>query len=251
VQGELPQRAAQAAVGLPALIEKLAHENAGMELASQVDQVIQMSGLIEHFKRRRANAARAHRKPARARERGEGVFARGESDLQRSSPSRECVLESGEGQADAYADSVQMMSCTRQGLEFPVVFPGRHGDGLVSATSDSIAALASLEEERRLCYVGDARHAPAVRNVRGAAPDSTASISTVSVPLHQRDAGGAGRGRSARGAGVAPRVRQAFQFDRGNRRRTPCAWAAGCAMRSRRRGGLNFEGSGPQARIPG
>ncbi len=33
------------------LIDKLAHEVQGLELHEQVDHVIQMSGLIEHFKK--------------------------------------------------------------------------------------------------------------------------------------------------------------------------------------------------------
>ena len=67
------------------------------------------------------------------------------------------VLESGEGQADPYADCVQMMTLhTAKGLEFPVVFLAGMEDGLFPHQR-SIADLASLEEERRLCYVGATR----------------------------------------------------------------------------------------------
>jgi DNA helicase-2/ATP-dependent DNA helicase PcrA len=67
------------------------------------------------------------------------------------------VLESGEGQADPYADCVQMMTLhTAKGLEFPVVFLTGMEDG-VFPHQRSIADLASLEEERRLCYVGATR----------------------------------------------------------------------------------------------
>ncbi len=51
IQGELPQRAALALQAFLALIDKLAREVQGLELHEQVDHVIQMSGLIEHFKK--------------------------------------------------------------------------------------------------------------------------------------------------------------------------------------------------------
>src|SRR6202035_4397428 len=51
IQGGLPQRAAMALQSFMALIDKLAQEVRGLELQTQVDHVIQMSGLIEHFKK--------------------------------------------------------------------------------------------------------------------------------------------------------------------------------------------------------
>jgi DNA helicase-2/ATP-dependent DNA helicase PcrA len=50
-QGALPQRAAQALQSFMELIDKLAREVNGLELHEQVDHVIQMSGLIEHYKK--------------------------------------------------------------------------------------------------------------------------------------------------------------------------------------------------------
>ena len=161
MQGALPQRAALALQAFMALIDKLAHEVQGLELHEQVDHVIQMSGLIEHFKKEKG-------------ERGEGRIenllelvsaARGfspESEAEAELSPLEsflahAVLESGEGQADPYDDCVQMMTLhSAKGLEFPVVFLAGMEDGLFPHQR-SVADLAGLEEERRLCYVGATR----------------------------------------------------------------------------------------------
>ncbi len=67
------------------------------------------------------------------------------------------VLESGEGQADAWEDCIQMMTLhTAKGLEFPVVFLAGMEDGLFPHQR-SLDDLEGLEEERRLCYVGTTR----------------------------------------------------------------------------------------------
>jgi DNA helicase-2/ATP-dependent DNA helicase PcrA len=160
-QGALPQRAAQALQGFMELIDRLAREINGLELHEQVDHVIQMSGLIEHFKKEKG-------------ERGEGRIenllelvsaARGfspetEAEAELSpleSFLSHAVLESGEGQADPYDDCVQMMTLhSAKGLEFPVVFLAGMEDGLFPHQR-SVADLAGLEEERRLCYVGATR----------------------------------------------------------------------------------------------
>jgi DNA helicase-2/ATP-dependent DNA helicase PcrA len=161
VQSVLPQRAAQALQAFMALIDKLAREVQGLELHEQVDHVIQMGGLIEHFKKEKG-------------ERGEGRIenllelvsaARGfspetEAETELSpleSFLAHAVLESGEGQADPYDDCVQMMTLhSAKGLEFPVVFLAGMEDGLFPHQR-SVADLAGLEEERRLAYVGMTR----------------------------------------------------------------------------------------------
>jgi DNA helicase-2/ATP-dependent DNA helicase PcrA len=159
VQAGLPQRAALALRSFLQLIDQSSKEIAGLELHEQVDHVIRMSGLIEHFK-----AERGERGEGRVENllelvsAAQGFSPEGETDMQPlESFLAHAVLESGEGQADPYADCVQMMTLhTAKGLEFPVVFLAGMEDGLFPHQR-SIADLASLEEERRLCYVGATR----------------------------------------------------------------------------------------------
>lgn len=66
-------------------------------------------------------------------------------------------LEAGEGQAEEYADAVQLMTMhSAKGLEFPVVFMSGVEEG-VFPSSLSNQDLQKIQEERRLCYVGMTR----------------------------------------------------------------------------------------------
>ena len=66
------------------------------------------------------------------------------------------VLESGEGQASEWEDSVQLMTLhSAKGLEFPVVYLVGLEQGLFP--HKRAVEEGSMEEERRLCYVGMTR----------------------------------------------------------------------------------------------
>jgi DNA helicase-2/ATP-dependent DNA helicase PcrA len=252
VQGTLPQRAAQGLQGFLTLIEKLAAEIQGQELHEQVDHVIQMSGLIEHFKKEKG-------------ERGEGRIenllelvsaARGfspESEAETLSALESflahAVLESGEGQADPYADSVQMMTLhSAKGLEFPVVFLAGMEDGLFPHQR-SVSDLAGLEEERRLCYVGATR---AMRHlyITYAEQRRLYGVDTYGQPS---------RFISELPGELVEEIRPRLQVSRpvfGRRNMVEESPAPGMRMGSRVRHAkfgegvvLNLEGSGPQARI--
>jgi DNA helicase-2/ATP-dependent DNA helicase PcrA len=254
VQGALPQRAALALQAFMDIIDKLAREVQGLELHEQVDHVIQMSGLIEHYKKEKG-------------ERGEGRIenllelvsaARGfspetEAETELSpleSFLAHAVLESGEGQADAYDDCVQMMTLhSAKGLEFPVVFLAGMEDGLFPHQR-SVADLAGLEEERRLCYVGATR---AMRHLY------------VTYAEQRRLYGVDTYGQPSRFIGEFPpelieEIRPRLQVSRPVYiKRTSTldeSPAAGMRMGSRVRHSkfgdgvvLNFEGNGPHARI--
>ena len=157
---ELGTRAIAALQGFMSLIERLGREIVGLPLHEQVDHVLQGSGLIDHYKREKAE-----RGEARVENLDELVSAARDFNPE-AGPSElpplesflaHAVLESGEGQADPYEDCVQMMTLhTAKGLEFPVVFMSGMEDGLFPHQR-SLNDLEGLEEERRLCYVGMTR----------------------------------------------------------------------------------------------
>ncbi len=156
----LGPKASGALRGFLELIERLAAEVKGLALHEQVDRMLAVTGLIEFHRRDKAD-----RGEARVENLEELVSAaRGFSTdgLEAELPPLEAflahvTLESGEGQADAWEDCVQMMTLhTAKGLEFPIVFLSGMEDGLFPHQR-SIGDLDGLEEERRLCYVGMTR----------------------------------------------------------------------------------------------
>ena len=251
VQGSLPQRAAQALQAFLRLIETLTQEVSGLELHEQVDHVIQMSGLIEHFKKERGERGEGRvENLLELVSAAQGFSPEGETDMQPlESFLAHAVLESGEGQADPYADCVQMMTLhTAKGLEFPVVFLAGMEDGLFPHQR-SIADLASLEEERRLCYVGATR---AMRQLY------------ITYAEQRRLYGVDQYGQPSRFIGELPvelieEIRPRLQVSRpvfmkrGGGEETPThAMRMGSRVRHAKFGDgvvLNFEGNGPQARI--
>jgi DNA helicase II / ATP-dependent DNA helicase PcrA len=156
----LGPKASAALHGFLELIERMAREVSGLALHEQVDHVLQGSGLIEFYKREKAD-----RGEARVENLDELVSAaRGFSPegIEGELPPLEsflahAVLESGEGQGEAWEDCVQMMTLhTAKGLEFPMVFLCGMEDGLFPHQR-SLNDIDGLEEERRLCYVGMTR----------------------------------------------------------------------------------------------
>ena len=157
--GTLNGRAASSVAVFINLIESMAKAAADLDLQVQVDHIIHDSGLIEFFQKEKGE-----RGETRVENLGELVSA---AKSFRADPADEmssldaflshAALEAGEGQAAAWEDCVQLMTMhSAKGLEFPLVFLCGMEDGLFPHQR-SMVDLDSLEEERRLCYVGITR----------------------------------------------------------------------------------------------
>jgi DNA helicase-2/ATP-dependent DNA helicase PcrA len=150
-------RTGGALAGFLALIESLGRAIEGLALHEQVDHVLSASGLLEHHQKEKAD-----RSEARVDNLLELVSAARGFEPEGELPPLQsflahAVLESGEGQGSEGEDCVQMMTLhTAKGLEFPLVFLAGMEDGLFPHQR-STGDLDSLEEERRLCYVGMTR----------------------------------------------------------------------------------------------
>lgn len=144
------------------LIQKMTAAESEATLNEHVDQVIQLSGLIEHFKKEKGEKGLA-----RVENMEELVTAAGEFEIGDDEELAEmdalsafmahAALESGETQAGDSSDCVHMMTLhSAKGLEFPDVYLVGMEEGLFPHQRSS-EDLAQLEEERRLCYVGITR----------------------------------------------------------------------------------------------
>jgi ATP-dependent DNA helicase UvrD/PcrA len=158
-EGSLAKRSAEALWSFLSLIDRLDNETRTASLHEQVERVIGESALLAHHGKNQdaggeARVENLEELVTAARE----VFTDESSELP---PLAEflafAVLESGDGQAQAYQDSVQLMTLhSAKGLEFSLVFLCGLEDGLFPHQR-SINDPAGLEEERRLCYVGITR----------------------------------------------------------------------------------------------
>jgi DNA helicase II / ATP-dependent DNA helicase PcrA len=247
----LAQRAAQALQAFLQAIDRLAEEVRGLELHEQVDHVVQSSGLIEHYKKEKGERGEARvENLLELVSAARGFSPEGETDMQPlESFLAHAVLESGEGQADPYADCVQMMTLhSAKGLEFPVVFLAGVEEGLFPHQRSS-ADVSALEEERRLCYVGATR---AMRHLY------------ITYAEQRRLYGIDQYGQPSRFISELPpelveEIRPRLQVSRPvfSRRASleetpPNAMRLGSRVRHAKFGDgvvLNFEGNGPQARI--
>ena len=159
--GMLGSKGAGAVHGFLLLVERLGGEIKSLPLHEQVDHVINASGLLDHNKKEKADRGEARVENLLELVSAARGFEPERPDGEPLPPLESflahAVLESGEGQAEAWEDCIQMMTLhTAKGLEFPVVFLAGMEDGLFPHQR-SLNDLDGLEEERRLCYVGTTR----------------------------------------------------------------------------------------------
>ena len=141
------------------LINKMKRETADLEIHDKIDHLINLSGLIEHH-----HKEKGERGLTRIENLEELVSAAKSYEIDNDDEMTvldaflsHAALEAGEEQAGAWEDCVQLMTMhSAKGLEFPLVFMCGMEDGLFPHQR-SIADPRSLEEERRLCYVGITR----------------------------------------------------------------------------------------------
>lgn len=153
-------RAMTAVRGFMDLIQNLEQGVQELPLHEQADQVIQASGLKAMYQ-----AEKGEKGQTRVENLEELVTACRQFEPDENMQEMPILaaflshasLESGESQADAFEDAVQLMTLhSAKGLEFPMVFLVGVEEGMFPS-QQSADAPERLEEERRLAYVGMTR----------------------------------------------------------------------------------------------
>jgi DNA helicase-2/ATP-dependent DNA helicase PcrA len=141
------------------LIEATARDTANLKLAETMALVIERSGLKDHYKKEKGEQAEARLDNLDELINAARGFERPPEDDgldPLNSFLAHASLEAGERQAGVGEDCVQLMTLhSAKGLEFPVVFLVGMENGLFP--SQRAVDGGSLEEERRLAYVGVTR----------------------------------------------------------------------------------------------
>ncbi|WP_456303222.1 DNA helicase II [Xenorhabdus cabanillasii] len=156
----LAGRAASALQRFIELIDALETETQEMPLHIQTDRIIRDSGLWVMYQQEKGEKAQARIENLEELVTATRQFSYQDEDedlMPLQAFLSHAALEAGEGQADAYQDSAQLMTLhSAKGLEFPQVFIVGMEEGMFPSQM-SIEEGGRLEEERRLAYVGVTR----------------------------------------------------------------------------------------------
>ena len=158
----LAGRARNALAGFIGLIEAIEAEIAEMPLQQKIDHVLVRSGLRAHYAREYKGTLDSRTDNLDELVSVASRFVRADEEGTEAMPELVAFLryasrESGEGQAQAGEDGVQLMTLhSAKGLEFPLVFLAGLEEGLFP-NNRSVEEAGRLEEERRLAYVGITR----------------------------------------------------------------------------------------------
>ena len=156
---ELPAKATSALLSFMQLFEQLKTATADSTLEFIVDQTIRLSHLADHYQKEPREKAQTRLENLAELVTAARQFVP-EETLEKTPLTAflaHAALEAGEGQADAFQDSVQLMTLhAAKGLEFPLVFISGMEEELFPPRL-SLEDPQRLAEERRLCYVGITR----------------------------------------------------------------------------------------------
>ncbi len=163
----LPARASKALLQFQSVIQELKEFAENTSLEDLLIETLDKSGLIEYHKKEKGEKGRARIENLQELVSAIKQFEQEDDDQFLEEEFEDLddlsvflaytALESGESQADAGEDCVQLMTLhSAKGLEFPVVFIVGMEEGLFPSER-SVNEADRLAEERRLCYVGMTR----------------------------------------------------------------------------------------------
>ena len=144
------------------LIKKMSLTAPELTLDEQVDGIIKLSGLINHFKKEKGEKGLARIENLEELVKAASEFEVGDDEELKEMNAMQAflahaALESGETQAGDKSNCVHLMTLhSAKGLEFPSIYLVGMEEGLFPHQRSS-NDLKQLEEERRLCYVGITR----------------------------------------------------------------------------------------------